>query len=109
MLTRLRDRASIARTVTVNGKDINFAARQDTSTVHYLHGAVLNVLSVFCFVTFLVFTFWALRHQRRGVTRVDTCGVARNFRHGVRQSVAFLSVHSRSAALPSRPYNQKTS
>ena len=32
-------------------------------------------------------------------------GVARNFR----QSVAFLSVHSRSAALPSRPYNQKTS
>ena len=36
-------------------------------------------------------------------------GVARNFRQGVRQSVAFLSVHSRSAALPSRPYNQKTS
>ena len=36
--------------------------------------------------------------------------VARNFRQGVRQSVAFLSVHSpRSAALPSRPYNQKTS
>ena len=35
-------------------------------------------------------------------------GVARNFRQGVRQSVAFLSVHSRSAALPSRPYNQKT-
>jgi len=29
-------------------------------------------------------------------------GVARYFR----QSVAFLSVHSRSAALPSRPYNQ---
>jgi len=28
---------------------------------------------------------------------------------GVRQSVAFLSVHSRSAALPSRPYNQITS
>jgi len=27
----------------------------------------------------------------------------------VRQSVAFLSVHSRSAALQSRPYNQKTS
>ena len=37
-------------------------------------------------------------------------GVARYFRQGVRQSVAFLSVHSRnSAALPSRPYNQKTS
>jgi len=36
-------------------------------------------------------------------------GVARNFRQGVRQSVAFLSVHSSSAALPSRPYNQKTS
>ena len=35
-------------------------------------------------------------------------GVARNFRHGVRQSVPFLFVHSRSAALPSRPYNQKT-
>jgi len=34
-------------------------------------------------------------------------GVARNFRQGVRQSAAFLSVHSRSAALPSRPYNQK--
>ena len=34
-------------------------------------------------------------------------GVDRNFRPGVRQSVAFLSVHSRSAALPSRPYNQK--
>jgi len=29
-------------------------------------------------------------------------GVARNFRQGVRQLVAFLSVHSRSAALPSR-------
>jgi len=27
-------------------------------------------------------------------------GVARNSRQGVRQSVAFLSVHSRSAALP---------
>ena len=36
-------------------------------------------------------------------------GVARNLRQGVRQSVAFLSVHSRSAALPSRPYTQKTS
>jgi len=35
-------------------------------------------------------------------------GGTRNFRQGVRQSVAFLSVHSRSAALPSRPYNQKT-
>jgi len=35
-------------------------------------------------------------------------GVARYFRQGVRQSVAILSVHSRnSAALPSRPYNQK--
>jgi len=33
-------------------------------------------------------------------------GVARNFRQGVRQSVAFLSVYSRSAALPSQPYNQ---
>ena len=29
------------------------------------------------------------------------------FSTGVRQSVAFLFVHSRSAALPSRPYNQK--
>ena len=29
-------------------------------------------------------------------------GVARNFRQDLRQSVAFLSVHSRSAALPSR-------
>ena len=28
--------------------------------------------------------------------------MARNFRQGMRQSVAFLSVHSRSAALPSR-------
>ena len=39
----------------------------------------------------------------------STCssGVARNFRQGVRQSVAFLSVNSRSAAPPSRPYNQK--
>ena len=36
-------------------------------------------------------------------------GTARNFRPGVRQPVAFLSVHSRSAALPSRPYNRKTS
>ena len=37
-----------------------------------------------------------------------TSGVARNFRQGVRKSVAFLSVHSRLAALPSdRPYNQK--
>ena len=36
------------------------------------------------------------------VTR--SSGVARNYRQGVRQSVAFLSVHSRSAALPSRPY-----
>jgi len=34
-------------------------------------------------------------------------GVAGNFQ-GVRQSVAFLSVHSRSVALPSRPCNQKT-
>ena len=34
------------------------------------------------------------------VTQVS--GVARNFRQGMRQSVAFLSVHSRSAALPSR-------
>ena len=38
---------------------------------------------------------------------VDRSGVASNFRQEVRQSVAFLSVHSRSAALPSRPYNQK--
>ena len=38
---------------------------------------------------------------------VSCSGVARNFRQGMRQSVAFLSVHSRSAALPSRPYNQK--
>ena len=38
-----------------------------------------------------------------------TSGVARNFRQGVCQSVEFLSVHSRSAALPIRPYNQKTS
>jgi len=39
-----------------------------------------------------------------------TSGVARNFRQGVRKSVAFLSVHSRLAALPSdRPYNQKKS
>ena len=36
-------------------------------------------------------------------------GVARNFRQGVHQSAAFLSVYSRLAALPSRPYNQKTS
>ena len=36
-----------------------------------------------------------------------TSGVARNCRQGMRQSVAFLSVHSRSAALPSRPYSQK--
>jgi len=35
--------------------------------------------------------------------------VARNFRQGVRQYVAFLSVHSPTAALPSRPYNHKTS
>ena len=35
-------------------------------------------------------------------------GVARNFRQRVRQYVAFLSVHSPTAALPSRPYNQKT-
>ena len=34
------------------------------------------------------------------VTQVS--GVARNFRQGMRQSVAVLSVHSRSAALPSR-------
>jgi len=40
---------------------------------------------------------------------VWTSGVARNFRQGVRQSVAFLSVLSRSAALPSRSYNQKMS
>ena len=41
-----------------------------------------------------------------GATATDS-GVARNCRQGVRESVAFLSVHSRSAALPSRPYNQK--
>ena len=34
---------------------------------------------------------------------VLSSGVARNFRQGVRQSVAFLSVHSRSAAVPSWP------
>ena len=38
---------------------------------------------------------------------VRPSGVARNFRQGVRQSVAFLSVHPRSAALPSRPYTIK--
>ena len=31
-------------------------------------------------------------------------GGARDFRHGVRQSVAFLSVHSRSAALPTHTH-----
>jgi len=34
---------------------------------------------------------------------------SQKFSTGVRQSVAILSVHSRSAALPSRPYSQKTS
>jgi len=48
-------------------------------------------------------------HSVCPVDRHLSRGVARNFRQGVRQSVAFLSVHSRSAALPSRPYNQKTS
>ena len=33
------------------------------------------------------------------IIRPHTSGVARNFRQGVRQSAAFLSVHSRSAAL----------
>ena len=32
---------------------------------------------------------------------------SQKFSTGVRQSVAFISVHSHSAALPSRPYNQK--
>ena len=43
------------------------------------------------------------------VGAAGSSGITRNFRQGVRQSVAFLSVHSRSAALPSRPYSQKTS
>ena len=50
-------------------------------------------------------------HNMMGWIRLSltvTPGVARNFRKGVRQSVAFLSVHSRFAALPTRPYNQKT-
>jgi len=34
---------------------------------------------------------------------------SQKFSTGVRRSVAFLSVHSHSGALPSRPYNQKTS
>jgi len=34
-------------------------------------------------------------------------GVTRNFRQGVRQSVAFFPIHPCLAALPSRPYNQK--
>ena len=45
----------------------------------------------------------------QGVKILGGSGVARNFRQGVRQCVAFLSVHSRSDALRSRPYNQKTS
>jgi len=43
----------------------------------------------------------------RSLVSLLRSGVARKFRQGVRRSVAFLSVHSRSAALPSRPYNQK--
>jgi len=39
---------------------------------------------------------------------VKTVAKREIFRQGVRQYVAFLSVHSRSAALPNRPYNQKT-
>jgi len=50
-----------------------------------------------------------LRELEASTVRVLCSGVARNCRQGVRQSVAFLSVHSRSAALPSRPYSQKTS
>ena len=38
----------------------------------------------------------------------ETSGVARNFRQGVRQSLAFLPINPYSAALPSRPYSQKT-
>ena len=40
---------------------------------------------------------------------VDYSGVVRNFRQGVRRSVAFLPIHPCSAAVPSRPFNQKTS
>ena len=36
-------------------------------------------------------------------------GGARNFRQGVRQSVAFLPIHPGSAALPSRPYQTRNS
>jgi len=43
----------------------------------------------------------------RPLLAVQDSGVARNFRQRVRQSVAFLSVNSRSAALPSRPITLK--
>ena len=48
-----------------------------------------------------------LCEPRSSLCKRQDSAAARNFRQGVRQSVAFLSVHSRSAALPSRPYNQK--
>ena len=48
-----------------------------------------------------------LCEPRSSLCKRQDSGAARNFRQELRQSVAFLSVHSRSAALPSRPYNQK--
>jgi len=51
---------------------------------------------------------WSFEHSLWESEHLHS-GIARNYRQGVRQSVAFLSVHSRSAALPSLPYNQKTS
>ena len=60
------------------------------------------------FVVFLRHGVAEFMSCEQGVHRVITgSGVARNFRKGVRQSVSFLSVHSRSAVLPSRPYSQK--
>ena len=50
---------------------------------------------------------WLKNRTKSSVSQLS--GVDRNFRQGVRQPVAFLSAHSRSAALPSRSYSQKTS
>jgi len=56
----------------------------------------------------------AVDASRRNVSaphleRQTFSGVARNFRQGVRQPVSFIPIHACSAAVPSRPYNQKTS
>jgi len=75
-----------------------------------------NVLNRLRFDRIIVMSLWSrvfgppcrseggcyIRDRRTDGRTDGRNGVARNFRQDLRQSVAFLSVHSRSAALPSR-------